>query len=175
MTQPVARIGFQAPGREGKRRTVSGMTPLEIHAGMTSGRGFDEELDTIAEAIQALGGWENLFEAWREIGGEVGCFADVWELSSYLFAEEEMLAERFGVEIDALRGFASAVQVWAVTGRMEEAQDALATFCSDLAGAYEEVSAQFPDDEDARELGKWWRVSADGFAARAPRVAVTQI
>lgn len=125
----------------------------------------------INELVSRLGGWDAVFAGWRALDAASSQFADVWEMSNFLFQNSEVLAERMGVDESVVLRFASIVHTKLVLDDMEGAQDLLESFCSDTAGAYEAFAAQNPSDVDAEQLGMFWRSWADGFGNRAPRVA----
>jgi len=127
----------------------------------------------IPELVERLGGWDAVLNTWRSCGDHDAQFADVWEVSQFLFANNEVFADRMGVDPSVVVQFASMVQIHATTGSLEQAQDLLGSFCSDTADTYEEFARKDPRDIDAAELGRFWRSWANGFSARAPRVSIS--
>lgn len=138
-------------------------------------RTFKAELveTDVTELVARLGGWPAILKEWKSLGGYDAQYADVWEISSLLFLEEELFAERLGVDVMVVRGFASLVQTHAVLDRLETAQDLLGEFCNDMATQFESWVEQNRNDLEGAELGRLWRSYATGFQNRAPRVPMT--
>ena len=124
----------------------------------------------VTELVQSLGGWPVILQEWKTLGGFDAQYADVWEMSSLLFAEENLFAERLNVDVMVIRGFASSVQTHAVLDQLERAQDLLGEFCSDMANQFEAWVAENKTDLEGAELARWWRSYADCFLNRTAHV-----
>jgi hypothetical protein len=124
----------------------------------------------IAELVPSLGGWPAIMQEWKSLGGYDAQYADVWEISSLLFQEEELFAERLNVDVMVIRGFASAVQTHAVLDRLDAAQDLLGEFCNDMASQFEAWIELNKNDLEGIEFARLWRSYATAFQTRTSRV-----
>ena len=138
---------------------------------MTRFAGMNGNGAEVSALVEEAGGWSEVLNAWRLAGGYAGQFADVWELSMFLFAEDELFAHRMGVDVDLVRGFAASIQAWAVSDNLNEAQDALGNLCETLSKAYAQLAEMHDNDAEALELAQWWHASAEAFVARIPKAS----